>query len=381
MKDIASDYLLRVCVPAGPGYTVVHRPGLLSSYGSICRSQFAGRNTKIVVLTDERVDHLYGAQLRESFSRADLESSFLIIPPGETSKSLAMFERILDDLAEMRLDRRGLLINFGGGVISDLGGFVASAYMRGIAYANFSTSLIGQVDASVGGKVAINSGRAKNLIGAFHHPVHVAGDARMINTLSKRDLRSGFAEAIKVAIIASPELFSVLEDHQDALRDADEVALTEAIGLAAKVKMELVSEDPYERDLRRPLNFGHTLGHPIETEFSYEKVRHGEAVAVGMAVATTIAANKKAISRADADRIFAILAAYELIGCAPTMHAEAVVSHLRYIKLIRGNRLHFVLPQGIGDVRVTEEVGNSELLHAFAEYEEMCVAQGFREAR
>jgi len=365
-----------VNVPDGPGYDVVHRPGLLPDYGLLCRDVIPDVESKLIVLTDDRVDRLYGDQLRESFQRANLSPEFICIAPGETSKSLATFEELLEDLAARRMDRRGLLVNFGGGVICDLGGFVASSYMRGIAYANFSTSLIGQLDASIGGKVAVNTTRAKNLIGAFHHPLHVAGDACVLETLSKRDMRSGIAEAIKVGIIASPELFELLESNPTALRAADPEVATDVVGLASSVKMDLVTRDPYEDDLRRPLNFGHTLGHPIETEFSYEKVRHGEAVAIGMGVATTIALQKSVITMSDADRIFDVLAAYELIGCAPPMSAESIVEHLHYVKLIRGNRLHFVLPRGIGDVLVTEAISTGDLLRGFAQYDELCVAHG-----
>ena len=380
MKKIRiAERTFHVNVPDGSGYDVVHRPGLLPDYGLLCRDIIPDLESKLIVLTDDRVDRLYGDQLRESFQRANLSPEFICIAPGETSKSLKTFEELLEDLAARRMDRRGLLVNFGGGVICDLGGFVASSYMRGIAYANFSTSLIGQLDASIGGKVAVNTTRAKNLIGAFHHPLHVAGDACVLETLSKRDLRSGIAEAIKVGIIASPELFELLESNPTALRAADPEVATDVVGLASSVKMDLVTRDPYEDDLRRPLNLGHTLGHPIETEFSYEKVRHGEAVAIGMGVATTIGLQKSVITMSDADRIFDVLAAYELIGCVPPMSAESIVDHLRYVKLIRGNRLHFVLPRGIGDVLVTEEISTGDLLRGFAQYDELCVAHGCQE--
>ena len=373
MKDSCGPgYSFRIRVPADLRYEVLYQPGLLGSYGRICRELMTERPGRLVVLSDDRVHRLYGGALRDSLHGAGLEPCFLKIPAGERSKELATFERLLDDLARVGMDRRGLLVNFGGGVVSDVGGFVASAFMRGIAYANFSTSLIGQLDAAVGGKVAVNSARAKNLIGSFHHPVHVAGDPCLLETLSKRDLRSGIAEAIKVGIIASPELFTMLEDRRSAVLAVDPHELTKVIGLAAEVKMELVSLDPYEEDLRRPLNFGHTLGHPIETEFAYKNVRHGEAVAVGMAVATILARNRNTLDSATAERIFDLLGAYDLIGCTPPIHADAVIQHLRYIKLIRGNHLYFVLPKRIGAVHITDALGNGELLRAFAEYEEIC---------
>jgi len=364
-----------------PGYEVVYRPGMLADYGQICRELLTRLTGLLVVLTDERVHRLYGGALRDTLAGAGLEPHFLRIPAGEGSKSLSTFERLLDELAQLGMDRRGLLLNFGGGVVSDVGGFVASAFMRGIAYANFSTSLIGQLDASVGGKVGVNTARAKNLVGAFHHPVHVAGDPCVLQTLSRRDFRSGIAEAIKMAIIASPELFSLLEHRRAELRAFEPDALTPMIGLAARLKMDLVTQDPYERDLRRSLNLGHTLGHPIETQFAYQKVRHGEAVAVGIAVATFLARERRLVDTRTADRILHLLDAYDLVGCTPRIDVDAVVQCLHYVKLIRGNHLYFVLPQGVGRVYITDRIGNGELVRAFARYGDMCEARARETAR
>lgn len=370
-----SGYSFAVNVPAEPRYDVIYRPDLLAECGAMWREVLPAPNSRVVVLSDDRVFGIYGEEMMTSVRRAGLEVEVLLIPPGEKSKSLPMFIKLLDDLSALPMDRRGLLVNFGGGVVSDLGGFVASAYMRGISYANFSTSLIGQLDAAVGGKVAVNTKHAKNLIGSFHHPVQVAGDPVMLRTLSSRDFRSGMAEAIKIAIIDSPSLFGFMEESVTELRERQSEALMKVVGRASELKMEWVSRDPYEQDLRRPLNFGHTLGHPIETEFAYANVRHGEAVAVGMAVATMISLNRGVLGATDGERILGLLRSYDLIGCAPAIHAEAVVEHLRYIKLVRGNRLHFVLPVSIGEVMITEDVGNGELLSAFAQYSQLCVGE------
>jgi 3-dehydroquinate synthase len=370
----------RVRVPGGSDYQVDFRPGLMSEYGQLCRRLVPSPAGKVVVLTDQRVNRIYGAALRDCLLAAGVAADYLVVPPGERSKSLACFEHLLDELARLGMDRRGLLVNFGGGIISDLGGFVASAYMRGIAYANLPTTLIGQLDASVGGKVAVNSRHAKNMFGAFHHPTHVAGDPLLLTTISERDFRSGMAEAIKVAIIASPELFRTIEAEGKGLRSGNPTDLTWVIATAAELKMALIEPDPYEKDLRRPLNLGHTLGHPIETEFAYQRIRHGEAVAVGMAVATIMSLRKGVIQGAVAERIFRILEAFDLMGCAPPIHADAVIEHLRFVRLIRGNQLHFVLPEDIGRVRVTEEVSTRELLDAFHEYDEMCEARGLRKS-
>lgn len=352
-----------------------YRAGLLDAYGPICRAVLPTPKGTIVILSDERVAGLYGRRLLDSLAAVDLTAELLAVPDGECSKSMEQFARLLDELARVGMDRRGLLVNFGGGVISDLGGFVAAAYMRGIAYANFSTSLIGQLDASIGGKVAINSERAKNLIGAFHHPVHVAGDPLLLETLGARDIRSGIAEAIKVGVIASPPLTELLETRYREVINRDPTTITQVVQLAAQLKIDLLAADPYEADLRRPLNFGHTLGHPIETEFAYRGIRHGEAVAVGMAVATLIARNRNAISEADAARILNLLDAYELLDSTPTIHPELVLKHLNCVRLIRGKQLHFVLPTRIGGVLITDALSNGELLRGFAAYEDLCATR------
>jgi len=323
------------------------------------------------VLTDRRVERLYGERLCASLRAAGVAPDVLAVPDGERSKNLKTFTALLDRLAELRFDRRAVLVNFGGGVICDLGGFLASAYMRGVAYANFATSLMGQLDASVGGKVAVNSRFAKNLIGAFYHPSLVAGDPALLCTLSARDFRSGLAEAIKVGIIGCPELFLRLERDRDRVLAREAALLAEIVWLAARVKMEWIARDPYEHDLRRPLNLGHTIGHPIETEFSYRRIRHGEAVAIGMGVATAIALRKGLIAAPAAARILDLLSAYDLLGFSEPIRPDRVVEHVQFVRLIRGNALHFVLPRDVGSVLVTEDVSEADLVHGFEDYEDL----------
>ena len=319
-----------------------------------------------VVLTDQNVARLHLRRLLDGYPRAGLTTpEVLIVPPGEGSKTLEQFSELLERLAAMGFDRRGLLVCFGGGVISDLGGFVASAYMRGVRYANVPTTLIGQLDASVGGKVAVDSPRAKNLFGAFHHPAAVLIDPRLLGTLGARDFRSGIAEAIKVGVIASPQLFTRLRDGVDRLAAGDVGELTAVVHEAARIKMELIARDPYEEDLRRPLNFGHTLGHPIETDRAYVGVRHGEAVAIGMAVATHLALARGTIAAADARAILDLLEDFDLADPVGPVDGPGAVQRLAEIRMIRGGVLNFVLPRGIGQVEIVEDLDDRELLDAF----------------
>jgi 3-dehydroquinate synthase len=333
--------------------------------------QALGRSA-VVVLTDNRVNKLYGGRFLSSFRKEGIEPGLLVVQEGETSKSMETFALLLDRMAEMNIDRRAVLVNFGGGVITDLGGFVASAYMRGIAYTNFGTSLLAQVDSCVGGKVAVNARVAKNMIGAFYHPRHVAGDPVLLKTLSFRDFKSGLAEAIKVAIIMSPELFDILEKEQKRILRREPEIMVTVIGMASKLKMDMISLDPYENDLRRPLNFGHTIGHPIETEFAYKRIRHGEAVGIGMGVATLVARNKGIIPAEVAERIFDMLNTYDLLGFTEPINPDNVVEHVAYVRLIRANKLHFVLPtKEIGKVLITDDISNADLVKAFEDYEEV----------
>jgi 3-dehydroquinate synthase len=348
-------------------YDVLFEPGLRHRYGAVLRECLG--DPTLFVLTDRRVHRLHGESFLHSLRSAGYEPRLLVVPEGERSKSLETFSRLLHRLAELDCDRRSVLVCFGGGVISDLGGFVASAYMRGIRYVNFATSLLGQLDACVGGKVAVNLPVAKNLVGAFHHPSHVAGDAECLLSLSERDFRSGMAEGIKVAIISSPELFAFLECEQATIRARSAEHMTYVVAEAARLKMERIVQDPYETDLRRPLNFGHTIGHPLETEFGYRSIRHGEAVAIGMGVATSIALNERLIEAGVAERIFGLLDAYDLLGYDEPIRPDSVIEHMRMVRLIRGRKLNFVLPRRIGEVMITDELGNAELVHGFERYQ------------
>lgn len=347
-------------------YRFTCRPGLLDDYGAHL-ARTVGR-PRIVVVTDERVLELHGAALARSLSRAGHRYDVLAVPPGETSKSLENFERLLGDFTALHVDRRSLVVCFGGGVISDLGGFAASAYMRGIAYANLPTTLIGQLDASIGGKVAVNTAEAKNLIGAFHHPIDVACDPRLLATLDARELRSGAAEGIKVALIDGVELFERIEREAARLDARDPAFLAALVAEAARIKVRLLAPDPFEHDLRRPLNLGHTLGHPLETAYAYRGLRHGEAVAVGIGIATCLARRRSLLAPADAERILALLARADLLWTGEELPVDLLLDGLEHVRRIRAGKLHFVLPTAIGGVQIVDELAPRELRTGIEEY-------------
>jgi 3-dehydroquinate synthase len=355
--------LYQVEVRSHHSYPVHVEPGLLAELPGRLEQRFGRR--RCVLVSEARVARLYAEPLLYGCRQVGLDAHLLIVGEGETSKSLTHFQELVNRLQGLGVARRSVLVNIGGGMVCDLGGFVASAYLRGIPYVNVPTSLLAQHDAAIGGKVAVNTPLAKNFVGAFHHPTAVYCDPAALRTLHRRDLAAGVAEAIKVALCGEPRLFQLLETRADALLDArDPKLLTEVVQRSAARKIALLAPDPLEVDLRRVLNLGHTLAHPLEVEFGYEGIRHGEAVALGLAVATQVAVERGTCPEKDGDRILRLLAAYELPPRLPLDRCEAACSHLGAIRLVRDGRLHFVLPSGIGTVEIVPELDEVELVAA-----------------
>jgi 3-dehydroquinate synthase len=323
---------------------------------------------RLTVLTDENVDALYGATLVRGLRDAGLDPLVRAIPPGEGSKSLEQAVALWHWLAESGAARRELLVAFGGGVIADLGGWVASAYMRGIPYVTAPTTLLAQVDGGLGGKVAVNHPLAKNLIGAFHQPSAVVSNVGFLRSTSTRHLRAGLAEAIKKAVIASPAYWAAIECDADAILERDAGALERLVRSAAAIKTALVERDPYEDDLRRPLNFGHTIGHPLETVTGYGPLLHGEAVALGMVVESRIAAARGLLDHDLLERLLALLRRCGLPTTAAELAAPvdgpAVLAAMEHVRLIRAGSLRWVLPVALGETEIADDVTEDEVRHA-----------------
>jgi 3-dehydroquinate synthase len=325
-------------------------------------------NRTISVITDETVDQLYAGRISRWLSGRGLDVRKIAIPPGERSKSLPTARHLLDWLAQTDTRRRDILLAIGGGVVIDTVGWVASAYMRGISYINVPTTLLAQVDAAIGGKVAVNHDTAKNLIGAFYAPDAVVSCTGWLRTLDARQVRAGLAEVIKVAVISSPQLFAFIEQHWESLLTLDAARLRPLVHAASAIKCVLVERDPYEVDLRRTLNFGHTVGHAVETATGYGPVLHGEAVAYGMAVAVRVAVARGVLAPAIAARIFGILRAVGLpvvpaeLPAAPA--ADDVIAALEKVRQVRDGSLRFVLPTGLGSALIVNDVCDEEIRFA-----------------
>ena len=324
----------------------------------------------VAMITDEEVDKLHAERIKQWLSGHASKVQKIVLPPGETSKSLLTACHLLDWLAQSDMRRRDILVAVGGGAIIDTTGWVASIYMRGISYINLPTTLLAQVDAAIGGKVAVNHDTAKNLIGAFYAPDLVVSCTSWLGTLDARQFRAGLAEAIKLAVISSAQLLAFIEQHLESLAALDRTCLQSLVHAASSIKCTLVERDPYEVDLRRTLNFGHTVGHAVETVTGYGPVLHGEAVAYGMAVAVRVAAARGVLPPAVAARIVGLLRAVGLpvllgeLRVAPA--AEDVIVALDKVRQVRDGSLRFVLPTGIGSALIVDDVGHDEIRSALA---------------
>ncbi len=259
-------------------YDILIENGILNSVGSEIRKIYSG--SRIAVITDKNVNSLYGNTLCNSLESFGFKPDFIVLEPGEKSKSVKMLEYVYTCLLESKITRGDMIIAFGGGVVGDLGGFAASTYLRGIDYVQIPTSLLAQIDSSIGGKVAVNLEQGKNLIGSFYHPEKVLIDPYILNSLPDEFVKDGLGEVIKYACIKDPDLYKLLmniKSKEELFKNIEKIIFT-----CCNIKREIVEQDERDTGIRMILNFGHTLGHAIEKYYNYEAYTHGEAVAIGM---------------------------------------------------------------------------------------------------
>ena len=349
-------------------YDVVIGHGLIGTAGA--RIAPLLKRPRLAVVSDETVWGLHGQRLSASLAAAGLAVHPLVLPPGEQTKSFAGLERLSDGLLELGLDRGDLVAAFGGGVIGDLAGFAASIYKRGIDFVQIPTTLLAQVDSSVGGKTAIDTPRGKNLIGAFHQPRLVLADLDILDTLSERDLKAGYAEVIKYGLLGDRAFFIWLESVGAEVLARDPAALGPAVRRSVEMKAESVAEDETEQGRRALLNLGHTFAHALEAETGYgEALLHGEAVAAGMALAFRFSARLGLCPKDDADRAAAAIGAAGLptrmdaVSGAP-FPAGRLIEHMLQDKKAEAGRLTFVLARGLGEAFVAKDVDAAQV-HAF----------------
>ncbi len=330
------------------GYRVEVRPGALDGLGRRCRREVGAH--RYAVVADERVADHYADRVLASMESGGQTAELFTFPEGEPSKTRDRWARLTDRLVEAGLSRDAAVVALGGGVTGDLAGFVAATYMRGVPVVQVPTSLLAMLDSSVGGKTGVNTPAGKNLVGAFHHPEHVIIDPEVLSTLDRRELRAGLAEAVKAAAIADDELFAWMEERADALADGKIGPTTELVRRAVAIKADVVARDPEEAGRRQILNFGHTLGHALESTAGFSGL-HGEAVAAGMVLEALWGETAGGTPPNTAERLRSLVAACEITPWPLDRHTpDEVLDAARRDKKSRGGDVRLVLLENIGSV-------------------------------
>lgn len=344
----------------GRTYTIHVGAGLIASVGE--RMRALGLGSRVAIVTNPSVDRLYGNRVRKSLADAGFQALTIEVPDGEEHKNLAWVAFVYDKMIEARLERGSVVVALGGGVVGDLAGFAAATFLRGIDLVQVPTTLVAQIDSSIGGKTGVDLAAGKNLIGAFHHPRLVIADTSALDTLPPRELRAGLAEVIKTGVILSPELVQFLEDNHRVVLGLDDDAIRFLVESCAQLKALVVAEDETEGDYRAILNFGHTLGHAVETLTEYRTFLHGEAVAVGMAFAVRLSVERGLLAREAADRVIDLLTLYGLPTEIPKdLSHSALALAVESDKKRSQGRVKFVCIEEIGRTRF-EMLSTEELL-------------------
>ncbi len=338
-------------------YNVIAGSGLIATLAHRIERIHGKLPRRVFVLTSAPIWALWSERFLASFAEPPIA---LFLPPGEEHKTLKSVESLLRQMVHSGADRGSLLICFGGGIVGDVGGFLAAIFMRGIPFVQVPTTFLAQVDSSVGGKTGVNLPEGKNLVGSFHQPVAVFADIALLGTLSDRELRAGLMESVKAGIIRDRSLVRFMEQHADEVLDRDPKALEKVISASIRMKAGVVGQDERESGLRMILNFGHTVGHAIEQATGYKSLLHGEAVGWGMIAALYLARERGTISTSQFDRLEKLV---HLYGPLPPLklRISKLISASESDKKNIGGVRRFVLPIGIGDAGVVEDVTPVEL--------------------
>jgi len=358
----------RIQVPlGGRSYSIYAGPGLLARLGKHCGQLELGK--RCAVLTDTNVAPLYGDAALDTLRGAGFEPLLVTVPAGERAKDLRVVARCYDQLAAHRLERSSFVVALGGGVVGDLAGFVAATYLRGIDFVQVPTTLLAQVDSSVGGKVGVNLRAGKNLVGAFHQPRLVLCDQATLKTLPDREFVAGLAEVIKYGVIRDAALFRKLERTMPRLRKRDPVLLSEVVARCCHIKAEVVGQDETEGGVRAILNFGHTIGHALEAISRYGRFLHGEAISIGQTLAARLSCEALGLSRAEASRIVGLFQAAGLpIEVTLNRRSQrALVAAMQHDKKVSAGVVRFVLVPRIGDAQFGISLPMDQVTRAVAE--------------
>lgn len=347
-------------------YGICVGSALLTRTGSWLKEK--GFSDRLVIITDPTVQRLYGDALRKGLTEDGFEVSILLVPAGEAQKSLESAARLYVELTSSYAERTTPILALGGGVIGDLAGFVAATYLRGVPLIQIPTTLLAQVDSSIGGKVAVDHGQMKNKIGAFYQPRLVVADIDVLRTLPARELANGLAEVIKSAVIRDRCFFVFLEDNIDRIKSLDADVLEEVVFRTAGIKAGVVEKDEEDNGLRNILNYGHTIGHAIETVSGFQ-VEHGEAIAIGMVMAAKISNKMGILEGNEIVRLRNVIEKAGLPTDMPGLEVEKIIQAMKHDKKVLRGKVRFVLLKSIGDAFITDEVSPSLVEEVLADYE------------
>ncbi len=341
--------------------------GILLALGQELRKLgFGGR---LVIITNPVIQKLHGETLRQNLQNDGFDVTVLEVPEGEGQKSLDSAAKLYNRLSDFRAERATPILALGGGVIGDLAGFVAATYLRGLPLVQLPTTLLAQVDSSIGGKVGLDYGQLKNKIGAFYQPRLVVADSRIIKTLTQKEFSDGLAEVIKYGVIWDERFFGFIEDNLDRIKALDEATLEEIIFHSAGIKAIVVAKDEKDFNLRHILNFGHTVGHGIETASDFS-LSHGEAIAVGMLAEARISNKMGILKQAELMRLENLILKAGLPTKPPGVSLERVIQAIGHDKKIVAGKIKFVLPKSIGEVFITSEVPGSLVEQVLVDFNE-----------
>lgn len=356
-----------VHVSLGPrSYDIEIGSGILVGAARLCEADADGAHT--VIITDDHVDELYTEPVADALVEQGCEVDILVVEAGELSKSPEVAAELWEKMLDEGADRKSAVVALGGGVVGDLAGFVAATFGRGLALVQIPTTLLAQVDSSVGGKVGINLPGAKNMVGAFWQPRGVLIDVDVLDTLPDREYRAGLAEVVKYGVIQDGEFFAYLEEHIDAINGRDRAVLSRIVERCCRLKADVVEQDEREETgLRAILNYGHTFGHAFEAATDYETLLHGEGVAIGMLCASRLAERLGRVDAAFTARQHDLLTAFGLPTAVPNVSHDDLIDLMYHDKKVDRGRLRFVLPARMGRVEVVGDVSTTDILAALGE--------------
>jgi len=332
--------------------------GVIRRLGRLVKD--AGGTGRCVIVSSPTIWSLHGTAVQAALKGSEV----ILIPDGERSKTLQTASRLYEPLIRSAADRSVTIVSVGGGVIGDVVGFAAATFLRGVQLAHVPTTLLAQVDSSIGGKVGVNHSLGKNLIGAFHQPIVVVADPQLLDTLPRREFRAGLYEVVKYGVIASRTLFERVGRDLNGIFARQPNVLTPVIAESCRIKAGIVSKDEREGDVRRTLNFGHTIGHAIEAVTRYRRLRHGEAVAYGMLAMAQVAVARRTLHESDREAIALLVAQLGPLPSVSNLSTASIVESVRRDKKVLHGKLHVVLPTAIGKTEIVNDVTEREIVRA-----------------